>query len=99
MTGKVVTAIKYKSTVNQKKPKDLVVGEMAKNMIADKDSINLRDSKVEEFYNAVVEFYKAGLDYLLIKMLYNDELLDKAYYNCTQCRPNGNFFKSHHFQN
>ena len=42
------------------------------------DSINLRDSKVEEFYNAVVEFYKAGLDYLLVKMPYNDELLDKA---------------------
>ena len=78
MTGKVVTAVKYKSTVNQKKPKDLMVGEMAKNMIADKDSINLCDSKAEEYYNVIVEFYKAGLDYLLVKMPYNDEILDKA---------------------
>ena len=78
LTGKMVTSVNYKNPINQKKNEGLMIGELAKNMISDKEALCLRESKIKQFYNVVVDYYSSGLDYILKKLPVNEELLEKA---------------------
>ena len=78
LTGKLVTSVNYKNPINQKKNEGLMIGELAKNMISDKEALCLRESKIKQFYSVVVDYYSSGLDYILKKLPVNDELLEKA---------------------
>lgn len=50
--------------MNQKKDKDLLIGEAAKEFISKKKDVGLRESRIEEFYKIVKSFYVEGANYI-----------------------------------
>ena len=78
MTGKTLDEIKFKTKINHKKDKDLMIGEIAREFISEKEKHHLRDSKIAEFYVVVKTFYENGIEYIKKKLPLHNELLQKV---------------------
>jgi hypothetical protein len=78
MTGQLLVEVKYKVRTNQKKNTDILIGEAAKTCIFKKKEVNLRESRITEFFETVRNFYEAGVDYVKEKLPLHQELLEKV---------------------
>lgn len=76
--GKSLDEVDFKSAANQKKNEDLIIGEAARDFIAEKEKNKLRDHRLEEFYSNVRRFLVTACQYLLTNLPLNDPALKNA---------------------
>ncbi|XP_064612974.1 uncharacterized protein LOC135476774 [Liolophura sinensis] len=76
--GKPMTKVQFNDIANHKKNDDIIIGEEARNFLANAETNRLRGSRVEEFFENAKQFYIKACDYICKKLPLNDELLKKA---------------------
>ena len=67
--------MQYKLKYNQKNSNDLIIGQAARDFIANKAENHLRDSRLPEFYKNVITYFTTAVDYMLSKLPLNDPVL------------------------
>ena len=80
IVGKPLDKVEYKIKYNIKDDNDLVIGEAAKKC-TENEKVNLsKDSRINEFYRVVVQFFQAACDYLIAMcpVLIHAEITDTA---------------------
>jgi hypothetical protein len=73
-----VDSVDYRITYNQKTDQELVIGDDARELIKNKATNHLRESRLKEFYLTVRKYFISCCDFMIAKLPLNDELLRHA---------------------
>lgn len=78
LLGKALDQVNYSKKTNQVSNEDLIIGEEAKSLLAEKEKNHLREKRIVEFYDNVRLYFCKACDYLKQKLPLNDPLLKHA---------------------
>ncbi|KAK3738946.1 hypothetical protein RRG08_006513 [Elysia crispata] len=73
--GKSIEDVNYKSKYNLKHDKDLIIGEMSRVFIENKESNGLNEEKVKDFYKHVKLYFTTCTDYMIKNLPISDPFL------------------------
>ena len=73
--GKVIEDVDYKSKYNLKHEKDLIIEEMSRVFIENKESNGLNEEKVKDFYKHVKLYFTTCTDYMIKNLPISDPFL------------------------
>lgn len=78
VSGKSLLEVNFQDPSNFKSNSDLLIGQAARDFIANGAEYNLQESRVQEFYKDVYRFFTVTCDYLLKKLPFKDSYLKHA---------------------